>query len=98
MNGHTFCSGHEPSRAESRSRAASRAGSMRWSTDLNALVDRVSAIVAAIEDGTIDPHKASVMFTGLRLIRELTIDAREAYTIDELTAEIDALSEVYDAS
>jgi len=87
----SYCFAHDPSKAEERSRNASRAGKRRPSREIASLKNEIRDYVKAVHKGELDRNDARAMFDGYKVLVALLRLERDVLLEDEITAKLEEL-------
>jgi hypothetical protein len=87
----SYCYSHDPSRAEERRRAASKAARSKPNRELQHVKDRLSMLADGVLEGTVDKGKAAVVSQILNTyIRAVSVDLKATEQL-EIVARLEAL-------
>ena len=90
-----YCWLHDPSHAEQRRRAASRAGKAKPSQEISLLKDELRDLIADVKAGDLDRNDAAVMVQAYRALQGLIELERRVRETDDLAAEVEELKREY---
>lgn len=90
---HGYCWAHDPANSEKRRRMASHAARARPNREIKDLKLRISEVVEAVLDGTLDRGRAAVGVQGLVALRSVLELERRVREVDALEARLEALEQ-----
>jgi len=89
--GSDYCPAHDPSRAEARKRAASKAGRARPSKELQDVKDRLSRLAEDVLSGNVDKSTGAVVSQILNVfVRAVSVELK-VKEVEELEQRIEQL-------
>jgi hypothetical protein len=90
-----LCWLHDPSRADQRTRNATRAGRARGTGEITSLKNEVKDLISNVESGDLDRNDAAVMVQAYRVLKDYIELERRVRETDDLAAEIEELKREY---
>jgi len=91
----TYCWWHDPSHAQQRSRAASKAGRSRPpSREVADCKEQVRDIITTVKEGTLDRGNAAVMLQGFRVLLNYLEFERRVREQDQVLERISELEQI----
>ncbi len=87
----SMCWHHAPERAETRRRAAAKAGSSKPNREVRGYKQEVKGLIAEVKSGVQDRADAAVMLQGYRVLKDFAELERKVREQDDLEARIEQL-------